>query len=363
MSSHEVNQAVQHIQVAPPTNELAELQAFIEAQNITAGTSNNKNKRVREQIILEQNMIKFPDAAVTGNSTSNAQNSAPNPTTTTENPGYSTHSNMVIREPVQYQYIYDPINDVMKRVEKTAGGCLQDVGKGKQCTSYSTGKQKFKAKVSYNYYSTFLLRTLSGTESSNTTATSTQRQSHKDGNSESNCEKSSSATSQVSNTTVRAAVAPSTSECQPEGQPDKGVASVPSSASSSSSEGELSCAFSSDEECTDVRNCVKEKPISSERHAQIDARIQQQKLQVWKGKSGLKGIEDPRESAIKPIHAPKMERMAIAKLKALEARARQAKPNTQGDVVTSIMNDIDNMAEINYSVVVVGAGFRTRKLL
>ena len=55
-----------------------------------------------------------------------------------------------------------------------------------------------------------------------------------------------------------------------------------------------------------------------------------------------------------------MERMAIAKLKALEERARLTKPAAQGDVVTDIINDINNTAEINYSVVAMGAEFRTQ---
>ena len=272
MSSHEVNQAVQHIQVAPPTNELAELQAFIEAQNIAAGTSNNKNKSVRVQICLDQSMIKFPDPA--GNATSNAQNSAPNPTTTTENPGYSTHSNMVIREPVQYQYIYDPINDVMKRVEKTAGGCLEDVGKGKQCTSYSAGKQKLKAKVMYNYYSIFLSRTLSGTESSNTTATSTQRQSHKDGNSiQSNpCVQSANTpANSVSTSSDNSTITTSGGYNNSTVNEASAVLSV--NRPDTSTGDELSCGFSSEEDTREGSNPVKEKPISSERHAQIDARI------------------------------------------------------------------------------------------
>ena len=40
------------------------------------------------------------------------------PTTTIENPGYTTQSVRILREEVQFQYIYDPINNIMKRVEK-----------------------------------------------------------------------------------------------------------------------------------------------------------------------------------------------------------------------------------------------------
>lgn len=63
-----------------------------------------------------------------------------NPATQIENQGYSTQSEMVLLEPVQFQYI--PMSDIMKRVQKRDGTDTRDVGKGKQGEKPSTGKVK-----------------------------------------------------------------------------------------------------------------------------------------------------------------------------------------------------------------------------
>ena len=86
-------------------------------------------------------------------------------------------------------------------------------------------------------------------------------------------------------------------------------------------EANLSCSFSSDENTVQQNKTSGKKDISSERHAKIDSRIAAQKEAHWKGKDGLRGVNDPRGEALIPIHAPKMERMKIARMKALEARA------------------------------------------
>ena len=123
-----------------------------------------------------------------------------------------------------------------------------------------------------------------------------------------------------------------------------------------------SCAFSSDDEATPpTHGSSREvRATSSARHAAIDPRRVQQKLEKWKGKPGLKIAEDPRQGALIPIHAPKMERLNKAKLKALDERVRQAPIPAEGDIVTPIINDINNTAEINYSVVAIGPEFVTQ---
>ena len=139
MSRHEIARAVQNIQEAPPTNELAELQAFIEAQN-TAGI------RILVGKICLNLILGYTFLHIGTEDTSRQSNGATNQitaTTATENPGYTTQSEMVLREPVQYQYIYDPINDIMKRVEKALDKAT-DVGERKQAKASSTGKRKHK---------------------------------------------------------------------------------------------------------------------------------------------------------------------------------------------------------------------------
>ena len=80
---------------------------------------------------------------------------------------------------------------------------------------------------------------------------------------------------------------------------------VPSDPDSTSDE------FSEDEASTpsNGNNAQADKPI----HERIDTRIQAQKDKIWKGNGTWKGkigkMDDPRPSAIIPIHAPKMERM------------------------------------------------------
>lgn len=55
-----------------------------------------------------------------------------------------------------------------------------------------------------------------------------------------------------------------------------------------------------------------------------------------------------------------MERLNIARLKALEERARSKSTPREGDIISPIIEDLNNVAEINYSVVAVGAEFRTQ---
>ena len=133
MSRQEIARAVEQIQQALPTSKLAALQAFIEAQNATGALNLTETHCIK--LILTDNSLQI------GQDTD-----MPSPTTTTtatENPGYTTLSELVLHEPVQYRYIYDPVNDIMKRVEK-AHDKATDVGERKQGKASSTGKRKHK---------------------------------------------------------------------------------------------------------------------------------------------------------------------------------------------------------------------------
>ena len=407
MSRQEIAKAVEQIQQAPPTSELEALQAFIEAQN-TPGTlyitdtcfMNSALRDISFQIGHESsnthdtaeagpadintvpdtnsnrvtmNEIALPGPVRRGDNNggimriqwglkhnmhlmniflhigSHVPPSQANTSTPIENPGYTTQSEMVLHEPVQFHYIYDPINDIMKRVEKTTN-VTRDVGQGKQGESNSTGKPRDKVrtykgplsltnKKQFSYY-------LTGTESR---ATSTDRATTTDAH---NIQHDAPANK---GTMVQA-----NSSTEP---PREVVRDSDSDSDNSSDSGELSCSFSSDEEV--LKGASKNdggttKEYSQERHARIDNRIAKQKTHHWKGKGGLKSNEDPRSTAIIPIHAPKMERMNLANLKALEDRAKSKLAPIAGDILTPIIDDINNTAEINYSVVAVGGGFCTQ---
>ena len=125
MSRQEIARAVEQIQQAPPTNELAALQAFIEAQN-AAG------KLIMTNVLFTHTEPRDLYLQI-GHNTDETMPDTTN--TTIENPGYTTQSENVLHEPVQYQYIYD----IMKRVEKPSGRTT-DVGEGKQGKAQSTGK-------------------------------------------------------------------------------------------------------------------------------------------------------------------------------------------------------------------------------
>ena len=135
MSRQEIARAVEQIQQAPPTSELEALQAFIKAQNMSgtlhitdALCANFELRNISLQI--GQESTSAHNTVVAGPTTT---------TTATENPGYVTRSELVLHEPVQYQYIYDPVNDVMKRVEK-ARDKTTDVVTRDQADTISTGK-------------------------------------------------------------------------------------------------------------------------------------------------------------------------------------------------------------------------------
>ena len=168
MSRQEIDRAVEQIQEAPPTNELAELQAFIEAQNCShaagkesADSTHDAITRQLQMAALNILLYNVPFMASTKELTEHLNfnimrfivlsgqrppyasgTDKANPATQIKNPGYSTQSEMVLREPVQFQYIYDPINDIMKRVEKTA-----NVEQGKQGESRSTGKARHETYI------------------------------------------------------------------------------------------------------------------------------------------------------------------------------------------------------------------------
>ena len=135
MSRQEIARAVKQIQQVPPTSELEALQAFIEAQNMSGTLHIND--------VLCANFELRTISLQIGQGSSSAHNTVEaGPTTTTtatENPGYVTRSELVLHEPVQYQYIYDPVNDVMKRVEKTRDKTT-DVVTRDQADTISTGK-------------------------------------------------------------------------------------------------------------------------------------------------------------------------------------------------------------------------------
>ena len=411
MSRQEVDRAVEQIQEAPPTNELAELQAFIEAQNCShaegkESDDSTHDTKTRALIILLHNV---PFTANTKEPTEylnyicilmriialSGQKSPYVPgtdkasyATQIENPGYSTQREMVLREPVHYQYIYDPINDIMKRVEKTTKGGIEsgaatastatenekqqsskltepskivrDVGAGKPGEPDSTGKGK-QNNLIYGKSTDIHLCTIAETESHAIVTAPAQGQATASTPIECTSESVSSGNTiqqseqdQTTTTVLSAVIDCSIPECsQTVLQTEPGT--------EAENEADLSCAFSSDEDTVQQNRTGRKKDISSERHAKIDNRIAAQKEAYWKGKDGLRGVNDPRGEALIPIHAPKMERMNIARMKALEARAKASQaPTVEGDIITPILADIDNANQINYSVVTVGAEFRTQ---
>ena len=127
--------------------------------------------------------------------------------------------------------------------------------------------------------------------------------------------------------------------------PDTPSLSIQTSSDDSNATGEFSSASDSEQQSN---------PNPKPQHEQIDPRIKLQKEKFWK-KIGQN--TDPRIAALVPIHVPKMER--LSRLQALKQRASM-KPKAkarEGDIVTGIMQKIDKTAEINYSVVPVGAEF------
>ena len=359
MSRQEIAKAVEQIQQAPPTSELAALQAFIEAQNATGillvlFVSCSTSLWTNSLHLGQDTADPMPTISTTAIENLGQDTVDPMPTNSTtaiENPGYTTQSEMVIHEPVQYQYIYDPVNDIMKRVEK-ARDKPTDVGKGKQGKACSTGKTNSNKQEGLAYYrtNTVYYCVITGTES------------HVD----------THPPASTSSTTESPVTAPCNAPDPPNTSQDNSTAHQESEVTATNeanhetdanSDQCSSQAFSSDSDTDEDNGKVQgekndKKDISSERHAKIDSRIMAQKKLYWK--TGQKGSDDPRQGALIPIHAPKMERMNLAKMKALEARARLAQPPTDGDIVTPIIADIDNAAEINYSVVAVGAEFRTQ---
>ena len=102
----------------------------------------------------------------------------------------------------------------------------------------------------------------------------------------------------------------------------------------------------------------EQQPNKKPQHEQIDHRIKLQKETFWK-KMGKNS--DPRIAALVPIHAPKMER--LSRLQALQQRALSRPKAKEGDILTGIMHEISKTAEINSSIVPVGAEFIMEKEL
>lgn len=249
-----------------------------------------------------------------------------------------------------------------KKGSNTAG----DLGKGKQNKENSTGKLVLKGKETkvrtWSHSNKNKKISLIGTKPC---AASTSSASAHSNTAETDTSMSSMVTSRNNSTapilSTGTSVVP-TNIAQQDKQDHQTVASTNTEVRCDrSSDSEISCSFSSDEDTVQQEKRCDKKEISSERHAKIDSRIVAQKATYWKGKDGLRGVSDPREGALIPIYAPKMERMNIAKMKALKARAKlNQAPPMEGDIVTPILADIDNANEINYSVVSVGAGFCTQ---
>ena len=368
MSRQEIAKAVEQIQEAPPTNELAELQAFIEAQNCSVTTGKDRTilitykntvdkitimliATVREPTYNTHKSKLIGQAMV--NEPSNTEASS---ATMVENPGYTTQSNMVLHEPVQFHYIYDPINDIMKRVEKVDANATKDVGKGKPNEETSTGKSKTASK-NFNFKASNTLGScsnevhfhyLTGTESDvaqlsrpvrqgadkhgvvSATKPATERQT--------NPARSTTPTS-ASSDTVHKNTQDMSSDPGPSSASNTVLSACASATDAIESDGntdmdaQLSCSFSSEEEIPNVNEKTASgntKEFLKERHAQIDSRIVSQKASHWKGKEGLKCNSDPRQAAI----IPKMERMNLAKMKALEQRAKSKSTPIEGDIVT-----------------------------
>ena len=128
---------------------------------------------------------------------------------------------------------------------------------------------------------------------------------------------------------------------------------------------QLSCSFSDDDTDEDRNNEVTNGTKSGEpkaaekqipKYERVDARIQAQKNALWNNRPD----EDPRSSALIPIHAPSMERLQLAQLEALKQRAEKAeRTQKNGGVVQEIMYGMDKLADINYSIVPVRAEFVT----
>ena len=117
----------------------------------------------------------------------------------------------------------------------------------------------------------------------------------------------------------------------------------------------------SEEDASPVPNTSQDSSTQKDRplHERIDTRIQTQKDERWKGNGTWKGkigkMEDPRPSAIIPIHAPQMERMTKARLQALKQRAMTAEVSRKEGLVDGIMYEMEKLHDINYSMTTIGA--------
>ena len=260
------------------------------------------------------------------------------------------------------EYEYDPVNDCMKRKHKSPDNTVirscqearqsEGVGEGRQCSSTSTGKlynRKIK-KASRALYSNFFT---AGTEPQTVL------------------------TQDDTNGKSKKRVTFSNDDCnvttkhKSTGDTSAGVVIAPDHLPPRDSEidAQLSCSFSEEDTEDDRQDVTANSTNKGEgktagrkipKCERVDARIQAQKNALWNNRANTGKDEDPRNSALIPIHAPSMERMQIAQLEALKQRAENAEKNKKKEgVVQEILYGMNNLAEINYSVVPVRAEFVT----
>ena len=245
----------------------------------------------------------------------------------------------------QVRLIYDPVNDTFVQANEAVG--TKNVGERRSDNVTDTGKKKLfqnpknnkkKKRKSINQKTLCIAGTefLVNQPNDNNAPDPINPDEHTAGTN------SQKAVTGESSPSPSASTSPSSTR---KTLPETPGLSTQTSSDDSNATGE----FSSASDCEQQPN-----PNPKPQHEQIDPRIKLQKEKFWK-KIGQN--TDPRIAALVPIHAPKMER--LSRLQALKQRASM-KPNVktrEGDIVTGIMQKIDKTAEINYSVVPVGAEF------
>ena len=255
-----------------------------------------------------------------------------------------SQGNMAQIVQVDVRYEYDPVNDTLKRIDNTKvqQGKQAGVGEGKLANATSTGKtlnDRLGMSPTSSIINTLFL-TYEGTEPLPEPPTADAVPNRATGTTKENA---SHDITTAPNISTHAVVTP------PNSPPDSDDIS--------------SCCFSSEETNNDAekddsqpttQNVQGERPL----YERIDARIKAQKAEKWKPKKGMQA-QDPRDSALIPIHAPGMERvMARANLQALKKRAEN-RPKDGDNLMSRIMHEMDNLAEINYSIATAGANFVT----
>ena len=244
----------------------------------------------------------------------------------------------------QVRLIYDPVNDTFVEAPEVVG--TKNVGERRSDNVTDTGNSKFSHKPQQKNTGNQKILSIAGTEflvnQSNKEADNAPDPIIPDGTSDTNLQMTATVTEETSPSPSPSA---STSSCSTRKTPGTPSLNIQTSSDDSNTTDEFSSASDSEQQ---------PNPNPQPQHEQIDPRIKLQKEKFWK-KMGQN--TDPRIAALVPIHAPKMERPS--RLQALKQRAsmKSKAKVREGDIVTEIMQKIDKTAEINYSVVPVGAEF------